>query len=215
MATNNAGHTVATDGNVAIDFVWGNFPMQPNDDRTTRLDLTKGDHINAVSGWNNYPDYTPNTAGKDVAGSTDYVEVINVLGFTTASAQDALADAGLTVTTASAATNTAKTVTAAARSAASNLLVFTASGAGAAYAVGTKVTVSAFTGGDAVLNGTYTVVDNATNTFTVQTTATTAVSLSAQTASVVGVTGTIKSQSLAASATSVTPGTAITITPWA
>jgi hypothetical protein len=106
-------------------------------------------------------------------------------------------------------------VTAAARASGSNLLVFTAAGAGAAYAVGTKVTVSAFTGGDAVLNGTYTVADKATNTFTVATTATTAVSLSAQTASVVGVAGTIKTQSTAAGAASVATTATITITPWA
>ena len=34
MAVNNDGNLVDTSGNVAVDFVWGNFPMQPNDDRT-------------------------------------------------------------------------------------------------------------------------------------------------------------------------------------
>lgn len=219
MATNNNGNLLDDAGNVAIDFVWGNFPIQPNDARpnTTaeRLDPALDNHIIALSGWGGYPQFTANSTGEDVAGSTDYVLVPSVLGLTTSLAQDAMKDASLTVTTASAATNTAKTVTAASRASGSNLLVFTASGAGAAYAVGTKVTVSAFTGDDAVLNGTYTVVDNATNTFTVQTTATTTVSLSAQTASVVGVTGTIKTQSIAAGANNIAPAAAVTITPWA
>jgi len=34
MAVNNNGNLLDTSGNVAVDFVWGNFPMQPNDDRT-------------------------------------------------------------------------------------------------------------------------------------------------------------------------------------
>jgi len=34
MATNNDGHLLDTSGNVAVDFVWGNFPLQPNDVRT-------------------------------------------------------------------------------------------------------------------------------------------------------------------------------------
>jgi len=313
---------MATDssGQQAVDFVWGNFPMQPNDDRAAaitpaniggstgdyswaattrvaadRLDAALDNHANAEAGWSGYPAFTAGTgnyiitavsgngttvtytsqnklAVGDVVNITGlsvgsynlssatvatanalsftvtnaangglitgqrgkvesttaltaadgagigYINVPNVLGATTAVALDALKDAGYeaaNITTASAATNTAKTVTAAARSASSNLLVFTASGAGAAYGVGTKVTVSAFTGGDAVLNGTYTVVDNATNTFTVATAATTAVSLSGQSASVVGVTGTIKTQSTASGTASVATTATITITPWA
>lgn len=232
MATNNNGNLLDDAGNVAIDFVWGNFPIQPNDDRpdaasatlsttvTTRvagrLDPEADNHIIALSGWNGFPLYNPNTAGEDVAGDAiDYVLVPNVLGLTTALAQDAMKDASLVVTTAAGATNAAKTVTAAARSAGSNLLVFTASGAGADYAVGTKVTVSAFGGGNTALNATYTVVDKATNTFTVRTTETTVVSLSSQTASVVGVAGTIKTQSVAAGANEIAPGAAVTITPFA
>ena len=33
MATNQDGHLLDTAGNVAVDFVWGNFPLQPNDIR--------------------------------------------------------------------------------------------------------------------------------------------------------------------------------------
>ena len=42
MAVNNNGNLLDTAGEVAIDFVWGNFPIQPNDARpntaTGRLD---------------------------------------------------------------------------------------------------------------------------------------------------------------------------------
>jgi hypothetical protein len=219
MATNNNGNLLDTAGEVAIDFVWGNFPMQPNDARpnatANRLDPALDNHIIALSGWNGYPQYNPNTAGEDVAGPTDYVLVPSVLGLTTALAQDAMKDASLVVTTAAAATNAAKTVTAIARASGSNLMVFTASGAGAAYGVGTKVVVSAFSGDDAFLNGTYTVVNNGTNTFTVQTTATTTVSLTGKSGAVVGTAGSIKTQSIAAGANQIAPGAAVTLTPWA
>jgi hypothetical protein len=216
MATNENGNLLDTAGNVAVDFVWGNFPLQPNDVREENggglLDATLDNHSIAYEGWNGYPLYTPNTEGAEGAG---FIVVRSVIGETTANATDILEDAGLVVTVGSAATNAAKTVTAAARSNGSHNLVFTASGAGAAYPVGAKVTVSAFTGDDAVLNGTYTVTDKATNTFTVYTTATTTVSLSAQTASVAGVAGTVKTQSIAAGADEVEVGDAITIVAYA
>jgi hypothetical protein len=123
MAVNNNGNLLDTAGEVAIDFVWGNFPIQPNDARpdaasatlsttvTTRvagrLAPTLNDHINALSGWNGYPQYTPNTAGEDVAGSVDYVLVPSVIGLTTALATDAMKDATLVPTTAAAASNAA------------------------------------------------------------------------------------------------------------
>ena len=219
MATNNNGNLLDTAGEVAIDFVWGNFPIQPNDARpdatTNRLDPALDNHIIALSGWNGFPQYNPNTAGEDVAGPTDYVLVPSVLGLTTALAVDAMKDASLVVTTAAAATNAAKTVTAATRTSGSTTLTFTASGAGAAYAVGTQVVVSVFGGDDAFLNGTYTVTANGTNTFSVTTGATGAVALTGKSAAVVGLAGTIKTQSLAAGQNSVVPGAAVTITPWA
>jgi hypothetical protein len=91
MATNNNGNLLDSAGEVAIDFVWGNFPIQPNDARpdaasatlsttvTTRvagrLDPAADNHIIALSGWNGFPLYNPNTAGEDVVGATDYVLV--------------------------------------------------------------------------------------------------------------------------------------------
>ena len=227
MATNNNGNLLDTAGEVAIDFVWGNFPIQPNDARpdaasatlsttvTTRvagrLDPALDNHIIALSGWNGFPLYNPNTAGEDVLGATDYVLVPSVLGLTTALATDAMKDASLVPTTAAAATNAAKTVTAVER-ASGGLAILTASGAGAAYPVGTKVTIASV---HATVNGTYTVVDSATNTITVATTDTSALSLTGLTGTVVGLAGTIKTQSRAAGANTVAPGAAVTITPWA
>ena len=185
-----------------------------------KLQFTVTNSANAgeITGqWYGKVESTTALTAADGAG-IGYINVPSVIGETTALALDELKDAGYeaaNITTATAATNAAKTVTAAARAAGSNLLVFTASGAGADYAVGTKVTVSSFGGGNTALNGTYTVVDKATNTFTVATTATTVVSLSSQTASVVGVAGTIKTQSVAAGTGSVLSTATITITPFA
>jgi hypothetical protein len=227
MATNNNGNLLDTAGEVAIDFVWGNMPIQPNDVRpdnagatlsttvTTRvagrLDPEADNHIIALSGWNGYPQYSPNTAGEDVAGdAVDYVLVPNVLGLTTALAQDAMKDASLVVTTANAAANAAGVVTAAARTAGSGVTTITDSSHG--FVTGNKVTIS---GVDATVNGTYTVTRLTDNTFTVTTTATTVLALSAITGAVVAVAGTIKSQSLAAGANEIAIGAAVTITPWA
>ena len=183
-----------------------------------KFTVTNSANAGLITGqWYGKVEKTTARSAADGAG-IPYIVVPNVLGETTALALDELKDAGYeaaNITTATAATNAAKTVTAAARSAGSNLLVFTASGAGADYAVGTKVTVSSFGGGNTALNGTYTVVDKATNTFTVATTATTVVSLTSQTASVVGVAGTIKTQSVAAGTASVLSTATITITPFA
>jgi hypothetical protein len=103
MAVNNSGKLLDSKNEIAIDFVWGNMPMQPDDDRTTRLDRSLGDHIIESTAWNGYPQYTPNTDGAYVAGVA-YAVVPNLVGLTEALATDALLDAGLvkgTVTTSS------------------------------------------------------------------------------------------------------------------
>jgi hypothetical protein len=213
MATNQDGHLLDSAGNVAVDFVWGNFPLQPNDIRRdnggTNLNYALDSHNIAEDGWNGYPLYTPNTTGTQ-SGGVDYVKVPNVLGQLTADATDTLLDSTLVASVQSAATNAAKTVTAVSR-AAGGLAVLTASGAGAAYAIGTKVTIASV---DATVNGTYTVVDNATNTFTVATPTTTSLNLTGLSGTVVGLVGTIKSQGTAAG-TSVAVGVTVTTTPWA
>jgi len=83
MAVNNNGNLVDSSGNVAVDFVWGNFPMQPNDDRTdgtavsvvaadasenkqwtgysvypsARLNVGYDSHAIAEAEWANYPSF--------------------------------------------------------------------------------------------------------------------------------------------------------------
>ena len=214
MAVNENGNLLDDGGNIVIDHVWGNMPMQPNDVRAENggglLDADLDNHNVAYEGWNGYPLYTPNTAGSEGAG---YIVVPSVLGLTTAIATRVLTDDGLVVTAATAATNAAKTVTAASRTADDATVTITASGAGAAYPVGTKITVA--NTGDATVNGTWTVTVAATNSVSFESSATTEVALTSITGTVVGVAGTIKAQSLAAGANEVEAGDAITITPWA
>jgi hypothetical protein len=217
MAINNNGNLLDTAGEVAIDFVWGNFPIQPNDARpdtaTGRLDPALDNHIIALSGWNGFPQYSPNTAGEDVLGPTDYVLVPSVIGLTTALATDAMKDASLVPTTATAASNVGKTITAAARTAGSAVISITCGSHG--FVAGNKVTVSDVSGGDGV-NGVWTVlaVTNA-NVFTVTGTATTVQDLTELAGVVSGVAGTIKTQSVAAGANNIAPAAAVTITPFA
>ena len=216
MAVNNAGAQLDSAGEIAIDFVWGNFAPQPNDSRTTRLNLALGDHINLESGWNGYPQYTPNTAGSDVAGPTDYVKVTNVLGFTTANAADVLADNGLTVTTASAATNTATQITTV-NATTTTAATLTIAGGTTTWAVGTKVTITAGTGIPAALVGTFSVTGGSGSTIIVSGTGFTVANSGAITpgATLTGTAGTIKSQTIAGGAATTAPGAAVTITPWA
>ena len=111
MTTNNNGHLVDEAGNVVVDFVWGNFPLQPNDARpdtaTGRLNYALDNHVIAETGWNGYPLYTPNTDGSAVDGNSDgvisdneiFLTVPAVIGLTTALAVDALKDAGFATVT--------------------------------------------------------------------------------------------------------------------
>ena len=151
-------------------------------------------------------------------GSTAYVTVPNVLGVTTANAQSVLGASEFVITTATAATNTAIAITAAARTAANAKATVTAAGAGAAFPIGTKITIAGLADATTTeLNGTWTVTDNATNTVSFTSNATTAISVASPTGSptVKGTTGTIKTQSIAANTASTAAGAAITITPFA
>jgi hypothetical protein len=227
MTTNNVGHLVDDSGNVAVDFVWGNLPLQPNDDRPNavsaigipgRLDFTLDNHSIAESGWNGYPLYTPNSEGEQIDG-TAYIVVPNVVGLATASAIDALKDAGYAagnITTASAVTPVISAITLL-----NNVASVTANGHG--YAIGDVVTIAGLTNGggnasaDADLNGTYTITGSSTNDFTFAKThanITTHVGLSGNTAKVAARAGKIKTQSTAPNANSVTTSATITITPY-
>jgi hypothetical protein len=171
-----------------------------------------GSYIN-ISGKARYTDELTANDGSYIAG-VDYVKVPSVLGFATASAVDALTDAELVVTTAGAASNSASTITAVARTL--TAATITSAGSGAKYPVGTKITVASLVSPDTDLNGTWTVTANATNTvsFTTLTSGTLA-SSGLSVAGLTGTSGTIKTQSVAANAASISAGAAITITPFA
>jgi hypothetical protein len=225
MATNNNGNLIDSAGNVAVDFVWGNLPLQPNDDRVepALLNSALDNHIIALSNWGGYPLFTANSAGSDVVGPTDYISVSNVLGKTTALAIDALEDDGFattagvnTITTATAATNTATQPTGVNVTTTTAATITIAGGTGT-WAVGTKVTITAGTGIPTAVVGTWTVTGGNGSTIIIAGTGWTVANSGAITPGTVlkGTAGTIKAQSIAAGAASIAPGTAITITPWA
>ena len=220
MATNENGNLIDSSGNVAVDFVWGNFPLQPNDERIenggTVLDPTLDNHSIAYENWNGYPQVIDadnnsvleGTAGPEGAG---FVVVPSVIGVATALATRILTDDGFVVTAGTAAAQTAKTVTAISRTAGSTTVSVSAVGHG--YPVGASVTIS--NTGTAAANGTYTVLTAATDTFTASGTATTVLALTGLTGSAAGTTGTVKTQSVAAGADSIAVGAAITIVAYA
>ena len=173
-----------------------------------------GDFIN-ISGTARYTNELTANDGAYVSG-TDYVVVPSVLGFLTASAQDALNDAELVVTTASAASNSAKSITRINVTTTSAATVY-ASGADSAYPVGTKVSIGAGTGIPTALVGTWTVTGETSGNIVISGSGFTVADTGSisPSASLTGATGTIKTQSVAAGATSISAGAAITITPWA
>jgi hypothetical protein len=225
MAVNNVGNLLDTSGQVAVDFAWGNMPMQPNDDRPNavgvvgtpgRLDPDASIHEIALSGWGGYPLFTANDPGEELSGVA-YIKTPNVLGYTATQAVDALKDDGYLAgssTNTTGVTNTASTITAVART--GTAATITSSGAGAKYPVGTKITVASLVSPDTDLNGTWTVTAVATNTVSFTTTTSGTLSTSGLTvAGLTGATTTVKTQSVAPGANSKTSASAITITSWA
>lgn len=91
-----------TRGNLKVDFVWGNLPMQPNTDRATPLDPALDNHGIVYSRWGGFPAFVPNNDG-----SFDDITVPNVVGLTVAAATNALVAVGLGVGTISDANNAA------------------------------------------------------------------------------------------------------------
>ena len=81
-------------GNVQVDFVWGNFPLQPDELRgENTLDPTLDNHSIATTGYANYPSFLPNYAGD---GDTDPEVVMPELRrLDRGNAQDAADAAGL------------------------------------------------------------------------------------------------------------------------
>lgn len=224
MATNENGNLVDDKGNVVVEFVWGNFPLQPNDEREENggglLDPDLDNHSIAYEGWNGYPLYTPNTAGAEGAG---YIVVPSVIGQTTANATDILEDAGLVVTAGTAATNAAKDITRFNATSATVAVVYTTS-ASTAYPVGTKLAIAAGTPAGsspvavpAYAVGTWTVTAAASGNITVSGTGFTVADTTGinATGSLTGVAGTVKTQSVAAGANEIEVGDAITIVAYA
>ena len=224
MATNENGNLVDDKGNVAVDFVWGNFPMQPNDEREENggglLDPDLDNHSIAYEGWNGYPLYTPNTAGAEGAG---YIVVPSVIGLTTAVATNVLEDDGLVVTAGTAATNAKKDITRINATSATVAVVYTTS-ASTAYPVGTKVVIAAGTAAEsdpvgvpAALVGTWTVTAAASGNITIAGTGFTIADTTGinSTGNINGLAGTIKTQSVAAGANEIEVGDAITVVAYA
>lgn len=217
MANNENGNLLDDAGNVVVDFVWGNLPLQPNDVREENggelLDAALDNHSIAYEGWNGYPLYTPGTEGAEGAG---FIVVRSVIGETTANATDILEDAGLVVTVGSAATNAAKSITRVNVTATTSANVYTSS-ASTAYPVGTKVTIGSGTGIPSGVVGTWTVTGATTTYITVAGTGFVVADSGSITpaASLTGVAGTVKTQSVAAGADEVEVGDAITIVAYA
>ena len=215
MAVNENGNLLDDAGNIVVDHVWGNVPMQPNDVRAENggelLDPDLDNHKIAYEGWSGYPLYTPNTEGAEGDG---YIVVPSVIGLTTAVATRVLTDDGLVVTSGTAATNAASTITAVART--GTAATITSAGAGAKYPVGTKITVASLVSPDTALNGTWTVTAVATNTVSFTTTTSGTLSTEELTvAGLTGVAGTVKTQSIAAGADEIEAGDASTIVAFA
>ena len=224
MAVNENGNLVDDAGNVVVEFVWGNVPMQPNDEREENggalLDPDLDNHSIAYEGWNGYPLYNPGVAGAEGAG---YIVVRSVVGQTTANATDILEDAGLVVTAAAATANAKKDITRFDATSTTVAVVYTST-ASTAYPVGSKVVIAAGTpAGESPVNlpayaiGTWTVTAATSTTITIAGTGFTVANTTGvnATGTINGLAGTIKTQSIAAGANEVEVGDAITITPYA
>lgn len=90
---NNVGDPTDSSGQIAVDFAWGPFPIQPNDDRAAtitqigggtgdygwsattkvasgRLDATLDNHAIVEAGYAGYPSYTPGVGNYIVTGAS-------------------------------------------------------------------------------------------------------------------------------------------------
>jgi hypothetical protein len=179
--------------------------------------VTNAANAGEITGqWYGKAEKTTARSAADGAG-IPYIVVPSVIGETLALALDELKDAGYeaaNITTATAATNAASTITAVSRTGTTATL--TSTGAGAKYPVGTKITVASLVSPDTALNGTFTVTAVATNSVSYTTTTSGALSTgSLSVAGLTGVAGTIKSQTVAAGTASVLSTATISITPFA
>ena len=81
-------------GNVQVDFVWGNIPMQPNDDRGEAvLDPYLDSHVIVTTQYEGFPAFTP---GYPFDDTIQNVTVPNLIGLVNpTAAQTALENVGL------------------------------------------------------------------------------------------------------------------------
>jgi len=173
MATNNNGNLLDDAGNIVVDFVWGNFPLQPNDQRpdtaTGRLNYALDNHVLAETGWNGYPLFVPNTDGSavdsdspadgiqddeiflSIALNPDVTGTVElVIGQTTTVAADSLKDEGFAIAnvktpTPTAGTNVRKNITRFNATSTTVATVTTSATASTNFPVGTKVVITAGT----------------------------------------------------------------------
>jgi hypothetical protein len=121
--TNNVGNTTDSAGNVRVDFVWGNYPMQPNDERTdgtavvevandytgnydwtghtvypsARLTAaTSNNHTLAEAEWNNYPQFTPGVGNFKVTAASGNGTTVTYTSQNNLAAGDSVNITGLT-----------------------------------------------------------------------------------------------------------------------
>lgn len=120
--TNNVGNSTDSAGNVRVDFVWGNYPMQPNDDRTdgtavttvaanasqnynwngyseypsARLNAALSNHAVAEAEWNNYPSFTPGVGNYKITAATGNGTTVTYTSQNKLSAGDVVNITGLT-----------------------------------------------------------------------------------------------------------------------
>ena len=120
--TNNVGNSTDSAGNVRVDFVWGNYPMQPNDVRTdgtpvatvaadaaqnydwngyseypsARLDAALDNHVIAEAEWNNYPSFTPGVGNYMITAATGNGTTVTYTSQNNLAAGDVVNITGLT-----------------------------------------------------------------------------------------------------------------------
>lgn len=153
-------------GNVQVDFVWGNMPMQPDDARgENTLDPALDNHIIATSGYEGFPGFITGAPYDDTIANA---VVPNVVGLTESAANTALVNAGLvkgavTTTTVGAVATIIKSYRA---GGGGKSKIWTSAPHG--FAVGEVVTVAG-TNGNPDLEGDWTITDVTSDTFQYQT----------------------------------------------
>lgn len=212
-----AGNTVDITGCGSFNLTSATVASASRDNFTV-TNSTTGSLININNGIVQRSDAATAADGAQI-GSVAYIDVPSVLGFTTASAVDALKDAGYAaanITTAAGATNTSTQPTQVNVTSTTSATLNISGGTGT-WPVGTSVTISAGTGIPAAVVGTWLVTGGSGTTLVIAGSGWTVANSGAITPGTVlkGTTGTIKTQSTAAGTASVALSGTITVTPWA